>query len=222
MSDKKSNETISLKLNDFLVKYKGLVFGFIAVLFVFVIVLSVGMTISSSAVSKGISQIDSIDYTFRKDTDEISGDDLLKKQDEALASLNPLLKNSGVVGSRANFLAADIYFQKGMFEESRECWINAAKKNSSAYTAPIAYYNAAVCSENLNDLESAIEYYEKVVSAKEFYLIDHAYFSLGRVNESKGDFEAAKASYEKISGKTNEWGALAQSRLISIDIQSIQ
>ena len=33
-----------------IVEYKGLVFGFIAVLFVFVIVLSVGMTISSSSV----------------------------------------------------------------------------------------------------------------------------------------------------------------------------
>ena len=92
----------------------------------------------------------------------------------------------------------------------------AAKKD--AYTASFCYYNAAVCSEELGDTDNAIAYYAAAADDEDFILIDHALFSLGRVNETAQKYEDAKAAYEKLNElrSSASWGQLAQSRLIAL------
>lgn len=210
------------KLTAFLEKNVKLLAGIAVVLVVFVAVVVAGSTINTKATEKGISEVDSIDYAFRKDADGITAEDLTARQDKALADLESLTVKGGITGVRANMLKAEILFQKNDFEGSRAAWAKAADTKKSIYTAAICNYNAAVCSENLNDLDCAVSYYTKAVKADEFYLIDHAYFSLGRVNEAKGDFEAAKAAYEKLNSihPDSRWAPVAKDRLITIESAS--
>ena len=67
-------------------------------------------------------------------------------------------------------------------------------------------------------MDSAISYYESATKDDEFPLIDHALFSLGRVQENKGDFSAAVSSYSKIADvrPSSKWANLAKSREIAL------
>ena len=209
----------SSKAGAFLEKNVKLLVGIIVVLLIFVGIAVLGSSLNRKSVEKALSEIDSIEYTFKKGIDDLSAEDLTARQDKALEDLEVLSAKDGITGVRANMLKAEILFEKNDFENSRLAWVKAADSKKSAYTASICYYNAAVCSENLNDLEGAVNYYTKSVKNEEFYLIDHAYFSLGRVNESKGDVEAALAAYQKINDihPSSSWASVAKTRIIAIN-----
>ncbi len=209
----------STKANAFLEKNVKVLVGLIVVLLVLTGVAVAGSSLNKKGVEKGLAEIDTIEYSFKKGADELSAEDFSARQDKTLADLELLASKGGIVGVRANMLKAEILFEKNDFENSRSAWLKAAETKKSAYTASICFYNAAVCSENLNDLNSAFDYYTKAVSNEEFYLIDHAYFSLGRVNEAKGDVEAALDSYQKICDihPASSWANLAKTRIIALN-----
>lgn len=217
MADKEI--TTSTKANAFLEKNVKVLVGLIVVLLVLTGIAVATSSFNKKAVENGLAEVDSIEYSFKKDADDISSEDFVARQDKALADLESLVSKSGIVGIRANMLKAEILFEKNDFENSRSAWLKAAEAKKSAYTASICFYNAAVCAENLNDLNGAFDYYSKAVSNEEFYLVDHAYFSLGRVNEAKGDAEAALASYQKICDihPASSWANLAKTRIIALN-----
>ena len=139
-------------------------------------------------------------------------------QDAAIGGLGPYLEKSGIVGVRANMLAADIYFQKKDWAAGRDAYLKAAGAGEKFYTAGICYYNAAVCCEELGDNQAAAGYYESASGKESFYLAPHALFSLARVSESLSDYAKAGDTYQKIidSYSDDEFAKLAHSRLIAL------
>lgn len=218
MAEKTENETLATSLNKALEKSKGLVFAVAAIIVVVIVAMAVIATVKSKSTENGIEQIDSISYALTNEASELSADDIAARQSKALESLSALSEKSGVVGLRANMLIAEIKFAQKNYEEARSAWLKAVSAKSKAYTASLCYYNAAVCSEELDDTENAIAYYKSASDDADFLLIDHALFSLARVNESAQKFEDAKAAYDKLVElhATSSWAQLAKSRLIAL------
>ncbi len=214
-----NQETSTSKVTGFIEKNVKVIFGIAIVLVIFLCVALGASAVSSKTAEKGLSELDQIEYTFKKDVDDLSDADFEARQDAALKSLEELSSKCGITGVRANMLKADILFQKKDYSGSRDAWEKAAKSKKSAYTASICYYNAAVCSENLNDLDKAVEFYELSLKSKDFLLADHAYFSLGRVYETKGNTDKAKEAYNKVNEihPDSRWAAVAKSRAIAIE-----
>lgn len=63
-------------------------------------------------VEKGLAEIDSIEYSFKKGADELSAEDFSARQDKTLADLESLASKSGIVGVRANMLKAEILLKE--------------------------------------------------------------------------------------------------------------
>ena len=223
MTDKNEKETLATSLNSALEKSKGLVFAVAAVVVLVIVAVALIATVKSKATANGIEQLDTISYNLTNvssDDAELSAEDITARQNKALEELAPLTVKGGIIGLRANMLAAEIKFAQKNYEEARAAWLKAAEVKKNAYTAPLCYYNAAVCSENLGDTDNAILYYKSASDNKDFLLVDHALFSLGRVNESVQKYEDAKAAYEKLSElhATSSWAQMAQSQLISLKV----
>ncbi|MBQ7158611.1 MAG: hypothetical protein IJS09_04185 [Treponema sp.] len=214
----KQEETTAEKLDSFLSKNRSLFLTAALVVVIAVVAVLAVVVISGKSTEKGLAQVDSIYYTLTKDGAALEGDALTARQDAALEQLAALEGKGGVVGVRANMLVADLQFQKKNFEAAKAAYLKAANAKKNAYTAPLAYYNAAACSENLGDLDSALANYTLAADAKDFVLVDHALFSVGRVNEAKGDFKAAKEAYDKLNDKhpDGSWAELAKGRLIAL------
>ena len=127
-------------------------------------------------------------------------------------------KKGGIVGARANMFCADVAFRDEKYEDSANYWKEAAAKAKKTYIAPLAYFNAAVCYENLGNKDLAAENYKLAADDEEFVMRAHAIFSYGRVLESKGDYAGAIAAYNDVNDKfaSSSWANLAKTRLISL------
>ena len=217
MADKIEKETLEASLNEKLEKSKGMVFAVAAVVVLAIVAVAVFATVKSKITEKGIEQIDTISYVLTNESKDLSESDIAARQNKALEELSSLTSKGGVVGLRANMLAAEIKYAQKNYSEARDFWLKAAEANKNAYTAPLCYYNAAACSENLNDTDGAIAYYKAASENEDFLLVDHALFSLGRVNEAAKKYDDAKAAYDKLNElhSSSKWANLAKSRLIA-------
>ncbi|MBQ3670355.1 MAG: tetratricopeptide repeat protein [Treponema sp.] len=218
MSDKNETVTLETTLSNMLVKSRKVVTGIVIAAVVVIIGIIIGITVHAKAVESGIEQVDTIYYVLTKDVSDLDDAGVAARYDEASAKLEPLAKKSGVVGLRASMLLAEINFGKGDFEKAMNLWISAANAKKNAYTSYYSFYNASVCAENLNDAEKAVSYMNKACESDDFVLIDKALFNLGRLNESKNDFAAAKAAYERVNDihPDSNWAKLSKSRLIAL------
>ena len=164
--------------------------------------------------AKGIAAIEEISYKLGKTPSGEIGTAV----EDALASLDEYTSAKGVVGTRANLLKAELFFRDKKYEDARSAWIAAAETQKKAYTAPVAWYNAAVCSEELGDTASAVSQYEAAIAFDDFALKTHAIFSLARIKDESGDYAGAAARYQEL-GDTypdDSWTKLATSRLITL------
>lgn len=214
----KADESFAERLNDSLVRARKPLLVVLVVLIAVVVALVAGILVVNDGERKGLSQLDDAYFTLTNDAGNLSDEELFDRENTALSVLSALSGRGGVVGVRANLLMAEIQFQRQDYAAARAAWLSAADAKKGAYTAPLAYFNAAVCSENLGDAAAAVQYYTAAADAKDFLLVDHALFSLGRVHETNGDFAAAKVVYERLTDAAtgSSWTNLAKTRLLAL------
>ncbi|MDR0409204.1 MAG: tetratricopeptide repeat protein [Spirochaetaceae bacterium] len=169
--------------------------------------------------------------------DDIAGDGIYEEEaaeEVAIAdteAFDSLLKDlrtlgneaAGYPAARAWFMAADIYHERGEWQEARDAWLAAADKGGAAHITPVCLFNAAVAGEAAGDLDSALANYKKALSFSDFPAAAHAQFSVGRIEETRGDAESAIAAYRDLIDKwpaETEWTNLAHSRLIFLELPS--
>lgn len=213
-------KSLSENLGDFILRNLRVIFVFCGVLLLGAVFAVVVISVNEKTIEKGLGKIDLISYELTNKSYDLSETEIAARQDKAVSSLSELVGKSGIVGVRANMLSAEIYYQKKDFENARSAWLAAAQKGKNTYIAPIAFFNAASCSEELGNLDDAVAGYKSASEVEDFYEAAHALFSLGRVQEAKGDFVAAAASYQALVDKSPEdsWAKLAKNRLVSLKI----
>ena len=200
----------------FLEKWRTVLIVVLALVIAVIVGVSIFNAVHSSNDKAVIGEVDKIAYELTENSAKLSSEELEVRRENALSKLKPYLSKGCVGGSAANRLQAEILYSKKDYKNASEYYLSAAKKNSSAYTCPLDYYNAASCFETLGDYENAAKYYEKAAEFKEYIQAERAYFSLGRVKEASGDVEGAKKAYTSLVDKfaSGEWTNLAKSRLI--------
>ena len=120
-------------------------------------------------------------------------------------------------------ILASIEFENKNYTGSKDAWISAQEANKKAYTAPISLYNAAVCCEEIGEIDKALEYYGLAVEADNFSLKPHALFNMGRLYSESGKYEDAQKMFQSIIDKfpNDNWADLAKSNLISLSAEGL-
>ncbi len=222
MANEKETEkkSVSDKLGNFLTKYGKIFLIIIIVLILAAAAIGVFGAVSKANSQKGYSALDEITYSFKTARDTLEGEELTVKETEILEKALALAEKnkSNGVGARAYMFAADLDFQKNNWDAAKNAYIAAAQANKKAYTAALSYYNAAICCEELDDLEGAAKFFKTVTEYKDFPLVNRAKFSLGRVNESLEKFADAVAAYEDLVNKEpdDSYAKLAKSRILAL------
>ncbi|MDR0877721.1 MAG: tetratricopeptide repeat protein, partial [Treponema sp.] len=127
-------------------------------------------------------------------------------------------KASGYSSGRAWSIIAGIYADKKDWAEAETAWTNAAVASAKTYLAPVSFFNAAAAAEEQGKTPEAIELYTKSLAQNTgFPAAARAQFSVGRLEESQNNPEAALTAYQAVvSGWPNDgvWTNLAHSRII--------
>ncbi|HAH61802.1 MAG TPA: hypothetical protein DCL73_06865 [Treponema sp.] len=209
------------KLSGYMMRHRIPIIIVTTVVIAAIVVYSVCTVVATKVNEKGIAGIDTIEYELTKNSSDMSETELETRRADAMTNLTPYLKKNGIVGVRASMLAADIAFERKDYTNAETYWKNAAAKGKKSYTAPLAYYNEAVCSEELNNTADAAVLYGKAADAEDFMLAAHARFSQGRVYEALGDYKSASDAYNKVNDAfpDDTWAHLAKTRLIALQTE---
>lgn len=218
MAEKKFEKaTAGERLSHFMLKYRMQIIILTAAIVTGIVVYGISAAVVSSLTAKGISFVDSVEYDFTKNSDGLSEAEIETRRGDAMTKLTYLSKG-GIVGVRSNMLAADIAFARKDYAAAKSYWSAAASKGAKSYTAPLAYYNMAVCDENTGNLAEAVANYGKASDVKDFPLASHARFSEARTYEALGDYKKASEAYTKLTAaaRADAWTNLAETRLIAL------
>lgn len=218
MEDKEV-QTASMKLNGFMEKNRKGVIGCAVVVFAVLVAFIVVSIVNNNAKVKALSVIDEITYELTDGSTALEDAELNARCEAALEKVNAYTTKGGIVGARANMLAADITFDMGKYAESAEYWKAVASKGKNSYLGPIAQFNLGVCYEEMKNLDAAAEAYKVAADNKEFVLKAHAKFSYARVLETQAKYADALAAYKDLVEvlPNDTWANLAKSRIISLE-----
>ena len=167
-------KTVAEVLGDFILKNRKALIGFCSFVVIAAVAVVAVVFVNEKNTQTGLEKIDLISYELTNKSYDLGESDISARQEKALGSLAEFTGKSGVVGVRANMLAAEIYFQKKDYSSASSAWLSAAEKGKKSYTAPLAYFNAAVCFEELGDLDKAIVNYKSASEAEDFFEASHA------------------------------------------------
>ena len=97
------------------------------------------------------------------------------------------------------------------------------KRQIKSLYCSISLYNAAVCCEEIGEIDKALEYYGLAVEADNFSLKPHALFNMGRLYSESGKYEDAQKMFQSIIDKfpNDNWADLAKSNLISLSAEGL-
>lgn len=222
MENKKDEKTASDVLGGFFAKTQKFWIVFLILLVVAAVGIAVFTTVSANSKMKGANFLDSAVFNLMKAEDSLEGEELVAAENKFLTDVKAFADSNGKNDNtvRAYMMVAQTYYKNEDWKNSLDAWVKAGDISKS-YLSGIAYYNAAVCYEQLADVTNAEKYYSLALENKEFELKPHAMFSLARLLETQGKTEQAIAEYKNIlnSYSDSQWANLANSRLILIDTQ---
>ena len=112
MTTKKINESTSKKLEDFIFKNRKTILCVVCVVVVAAAALCVVVGVRDSQNKKGLAAIDQIEFAYTAKAENLSETDIAARQNKVLDDVAAYVTKGGIVGVRANMLAADVYFAK--------------------------------------------------------------------------------------------------------------
>jgi tetratricopeptide (TPR) repeat protein len=209
-------------INEFIQRHRTPIFisggAILLLLFASIVVLSVMDKVRAKAIGAVEDFSSRYETLLPSITEEYSAVDV----EELLAEIETFArKNSGYAAGKAWSIIANIHGQKKNWPAAETAWAAAAKAANKTYLAPLAFFNAGAAAEEQGKTNEAIEYYtSSLASTADFPGASRTQFSIGRLQESLGDTEAAIAAYRAvISGWSYDqvWPNLARSRIIALE-----
>ena len=216
--------TINTRLSGFIQNNrKAFLIGLIAVV-VIIIGFVIVNTVRGKILSNALSQVDTFERRYNEIKPHIGSNEpesLLKLVELAILSeeLNTFAqKTTGFAAARIYGINANIFADQKRWAEAEEAWSKAAQAAAKSYLAPFSIFNAAVAAEEQGNIDSAISYYTRALNYGDLFpSAARAQFSVGRLEESRNNKDAALEAYRNLLSKwPNDpvWPNLAQNRIL--------
>lgn len=219
-SDENEKKTFADLLTLFIVKFRFVLLGILVAGILAIVAVGVVSSMNEKAVKAGLTEVDKItdEYAtlkFSETTDTAKEDELIAKAQAVADKKGPV-----VVKVRANILVAEIQYGRKNYEAARAAWLAAAEADKKSYTFGLCNYQCGICSDELGDYDNAVAYLNAAAESEDFADVPRALFNIGRIEESRGNYEKAAETYKKLFADypSDQWATLAKSRLISLSV----
>jgi len=224
MQNEKEKMTVGDKMNDFVQKNRTGIFVIIGILVIGFLGIIAYFAISDSINKRDIAAFEELNQKFIDLNEQIEAGETNDEVEEFLSQLIEFgHKTRGFSGSKSLSLAAQIYTYRKEWQPAKELWLEAAMVGTKTYLGPIALFQAAAVSEEMEEYEDAIDLYKQCIAHKfEFPAAPRAQVSIGRLYEKIEDYPAATEAYREVIIKWPQidvWQNLARSRIIAIEVR---
>ncbi|MGP1454660.1 MAG: tetratricopeptide repeat protein [Treponema sp.] len=123
---------------------------------------------------------------------------------------------------RAYSVLGEIFTLRKDWQKALDYYQKAAEVLPHAYTAGVAYFNAAVCADELQQFEKSLHFYTLAAQIEDFPLKPRALFNIGRTEEALAHNDKAIEAYTKLEAAypDNSWALLGKSRIIALTLHN--
>ena len=219
-----TKQKILKQFSSFLSSRGKILLLFSIILLLAIIGIAVYSEIRASVSEKSTILIEELEEKYNPEAAGLNENSDEQKKTESvesiIASLDDIIAkySSYYAGQRALYMKGTIYFDEKQYDKAVENFSAVADKYKKSYLAPISLHNIAVCYEELGDIDSSISYYKKITErySNDYPNITHVLFSLGRLYETKEEFNTALEYYNMLGDKytDSDWTIFSKDRII--------
>jgi tetratricopeptide (TPR) repeat protein len=236
MQNEKETQPVGEGIVTFIQRHRKGIFFCVGLLALTLVICFMALSLRDVFNNKAISAVEDLGSRFealRSSITEASGTEASGTEEDSADDVAGLIadlesfakKNSGYAGSKAWSMIGEIRSERKEWDEAETAWAAAAKAGPRTYLAPLAWFNAAIAAEEQGRTEEAIDYYAKSIAAPAgFPAAPRAQFSIGRLQESLNETDAAIEAYRAVISSwphDTVWVNLAHSRIITLETGSI-
>jgi len=219
-----NDQTLSFaeRCGEFLTRHRKPIVIILGAICAVVAIALIASSLTTRAAKKASMETEAIisEWTDLRDKNP---EDMAAKEDALAEKLEKQATANGhtYAAFRAYTTLGEIYTIRKDWEKALNFYQKAGEALPKAYTAGIAYFNAAACADELQQHEKALELYTLSAASDDFSLKPRALFNIGRLEESLSHSDKALEAYTKLteSYPDNDWALLAKSRIIALSIQ---
>ena len=224
---KEEKKSSSEKFLDFISKNRKIIIGLGIAIVLIIVAIGIYTAVSgniASASSRAMELADQKTMQWSQETDEQKRAEI---ETSLMAELDSIANKwpKTIAAQRALIRKAAILSQKKEYAEAEKVALEAYKRNKKSYVAPIALELAAVAAEEAGNIDAALEHYILITKdyKKDNPAAPHAFFNVGRIKETKGDYKGAVEVYDQLisSFGDSEWAMLAKNRVIYLKAQGL-
>lgn len=212
-------ERLEGTLNAFIGKNKKALLIALIVIIVALIGLGIGTSVSKSTLNKQFNLIDELEDTYVELQAMGSDDaDYQTTYDALISDLQDLAEKKKAYPSlKAEYLLGMIAFEQEEYQSALDSFFSVYGKSKDTYMGSLSLSNAAAAAEELQNSALALEYYTKLIDEFGFSAAEapKALFAQGRLQESSGNIELAKATFQQLADQfpNSEFGKLALNKV---------
>lgn len=212
-------ERLESSLNSMLGRNKKVFLIALIVVVVALLGLGIASSVSKSNLNKQFNLIDELEATYAEiQAMDSEAADYQTKYDELLSQLQDLAgKKANYPALKAEYLLGMVAFEKEEYQKALDSFYSVYGKSKETYMGSLSLSNAAAAAEELKNPTLALEYFTTLIDEFGFSAAEapKALFAQGRLQESGGNVELAKATFQQLADQfpTSEFGKLAQNRL---------
>ncbi len=224
---KEEKKSSSEKFLDFISKNRKIIIGLGIAIVLIIVAIGIYTAVSgniASASSRAMELADQKTMQWSQETDEQKRAEI---ETSLMAELDSIANKwpKTIAAQRALIRKAAILSQKKEYAEAEKVALEAYKRNKKSYVAPIALELAAVAAEEAGNIDAALEHYILITKdyKKDNPAAPHAFFNVGRLKETKGDYKGAVEVYDQLisSFGDSEWAMLGKNRVIYLKAQGL-
>jgi len=224
---KEEKKSSSEKFLDFISKNRKIIIGLGIAIVLIIVAIGIYTAVSgniASASSRAMELADQKTMQWSQETDEQKRAEI---ETSLMAELDSIANKwpKTIAAQRALIRKAAILSQKKEYAEAEKVALEAYKRNKKSYVAPIALELAAVAAEEAGNIDAALEHYILITKdyKKDNPAAPHAFFNVGRIKETKGDYKGAVEAYDQLisSFGDSEWAMLGKNRVIYLKAQGL-
>ncbi|MDR0451369.1 MAG: tetratricopeptide repeat protein [Treponema sp.] len=218
MSDIQEKTSFGDKINDYIQKNRKGIFICLGLIVVLLAAFIGTLSIRNTIRTKAIVRVEELNRRYEELRFDIGEESKTEDTAALLAELKEFgAKRSGYAGLRARVITAKIHSDKKEWVEAQQAWADAAKAGAGTYLEPVSFFNAARAAEERESAEEALSFYSQCLArAESFPQAARAQFSIGRIEESRNNREAALEAYRTVVSRWPAdvlWVNLAQNKI---------
>ncbi len=216
MQDMNEKASLDQKLAGVIKKQRRTIIIAVAVIVALIIFGIVYNKVSTNKYEKTMNKLFAVETKLQGI--DVKAEENTKELDSIINDLDAISSASKVYPkAKANLSLANIYYQKGDYNKTIEYLDKAVEVSNRTYLTQIALINRAVVYEDNNQVDKALEDYQKIWDdfGKESAYSPKALFAIARIYDEKNNIELAKSTYEQLVDQfpNSEYSRLAENRL---------